>query len=147
MSDANIALDKQYENWNGRNLNQVRNIITVIPYFEMKSQIILLLITIASLGKSQKCQLLIQQGAPEVDIDIFSGDPLEYHYFREIFNEVVENRIEDPRGLIKYTTGKAKDLIKHCIQQPLSEWYKNALELLIIRYGDPLKVLAIQERN
>ena len=136
----------------GRNLNQVRNIITVIPYFEMKSQIILLLITIASLGKSQKCQLLKQQGAPEVDNDIFSGDPLEYHYFREIFKEVVENRIEDPKGwlprrLMKYTTGKAKDLIKHCIQQPLSEWYKNARELLIIRYGDPLKVLAIQERN
>ena len=43
---------------------------------------------------------------------------------------------------MKYTTGEAKDLIKYCIQQPLSEGYKNALELLKIRYGDLLKVLA-----
>ena len=104
----------------GRNLYRVRNIITVIPYFEMESHVILLLITIASLGKSQKCQLLKQQGAPEVEIDVFSGDPLEYHYFMEIFKEVVEKRIEDPRGrltrLIKCTSGEAKDLIKHCIQ-------------------------------
>ena len=49
----------------------------------------------------------------------------------EIFKEVVEKRREDPRGrltrLIKYTTGEAKDLIKHCIQQPLSEGTKMLL--------------------
>ena len=33
-----------------------------------------------------------------VDIDVFSGDPLQYHYFMEIFKEVVEKRIEDLRG-------------------------------------------------
>ena len=91
------------------------------------------------------CQL-IQQGAPEFDIDTFSGDPLEYHYFMEVFKEVVEKRIEDPRGrltrLINYTTGEAKDLIKHCIQQPSAEGYENAMELLENRYGDPLKILA-----
>ena len=74
------------------------------------------------------------QGAPEVDIDTFSGDPLEYHYFMEVFKEVVEEKIEDPRGrltrLIKYTAGEAKDLIKHCIQQPSAEGYENAMELL-----------------
>ena len=51
----------------------------------------------------------------------------------------------DPSGrftrLIKYTTGEAKDLIKHRIQQPLSEGYRNALVLLRIRYSNPLKVL------
>ena len=97
------------------------------------------------------CQLLQQQGAPEVDIEVFSVDLLEYHYFMEIFKEVVEKRIEDPRGrltrLIKYTTGEAKDLIKHCIQQALSEGYKNAHELLRIRYGDPLKVLATYRKE
>ena len=76
------------------------------------------------------CQLLKQQGAPEVDIDVFSGDPLEYHYFMETFKKVVEKRTEDPRGrltrLIKYTRGEAKDLTKYYIQQPLSEGYKNA---------------------
>ena len=69
----------------------------------------------------------------------------------EIFKEVVQRRVEDPRGritrLIKYTTGEAKDLIKHCIQQPLSEGYKNTLELLRIRYGDPLKVLTTYRKE
>ena len=71
-------------------------------------------------------------------------------YFMEIFKEIVEKRI-DPRGrltrLIKYTNGEAKDLIKHCIQQPLSEGYKNALELLRIRYGDSLKVLTTYRKE
>ena len=113
-----------------RNLNRVRN-ITVMPYLKMESQIILLLIIIASLGKSTMLsQLLKQQGLPEVDIDVFSGDPLKYHYFMEIFKEVVEKRTEDPRGrlarLIKYTTGEAKDLIKHCVQhfEGYSNWAK-----------------------
>ena len=51
----------------------------------------------------------------------FSGYPLEYHYFMEIFKEVVEKKIEDPRGrvsrLIKYITGETKYLIKHYIQK------------------------------
>ena len=97
------------------------------------------------------CKLIQQQGAPEFDIDTFSGDHLEYHYFMEVFKEVVEKRIEDTRGrltrLIKYKTGEAKDLIKHCIQQPSAEGYENAMELLENRYGDPLKILAIYRRE
>ena len=97
------------------------------------------------------CKFMQQQGEPEVDIDIFSEDPLEYHYFMEVFKEVVEKRIQDPRGrltrLIKYTTGEAKDLIKHCIQQPTAEGYENAMELLENRYGDSLKILASYRRE
>ena len=65
------------------------------------------------------CQLFKQQRAPKIDIDVFLGNPLEYYYFMEIFKEVVEKRIKNPREdsqrLIKYTTGEAKDLIKHCM--------------------------------
>ena len=90
-------------------------------------------------------KLIQQEGAPEVDRDTFSGDPLEYHYFMEVFKEVVEKKIENPREgltrLIKYTTGEAKDLIKHCMQQPSAEGYENAMELLESRCGDPLKIL------
>ena len=54
------------------------------------------------------CKLIQQQG----DIDTFSSDPLEYHYFMEVFIEAVDKRIEGLRGmptrLIKYTTGEAK---------------------------------------
>ena len=73
MTHPNIALDKQYEA--GRNLNRVTNTITVIPYLKMEGQIKLLLIIIASMRKS------------EADINVFSWDPLEYHYFVEIFKE------------------------------------------------------------
>ena len=96
-------------------------------------------------------KLIQQQGGPEVDIDTFSGDPLEYHYFMEVFKEVVEKRIEDPRGrltrLIKYTTGEAKDLIKHCIKQRSAEGYENAMEISENRYEDPLKILASYRRE
>ena len=56
------------------------------------------------------CKLVNQQSAPEIDIDVFGGNPLEFHYFMAVFDEAVEKKIEDPRGkltrLIKYTTGK-----------------------------------------
>ena len=34
-------------------------------------------------------KLLRQQAAPEVDFDVFTGDPTEYHYFLAVFEEVV----------------------------------------------------------
>ena len=51
-----------------------------------------------------------------------------------LFTEVVESKIEDPHGrltrFIKYTTAEAKELIKHCIEQPASKGYENAVNLL-----------------
>ena len=34
-------------------------------------------------------KLLMQQAAPEVDFDVFTGDPTKYHYFLAVFEEVV----------------------------------------------------------
>ena len=66
------------------------------------------------------CKLLKFQSAPDVDIDCFDGNVLEYHYFMALFKEFIESKIEDPKGrltrLIKYTARDARDLIKHCIQ-------------------------------
>ena len=82
-------------------------------------------------------------------LDTFSGDPLEYHYFIEVFKEVVEKRIEEPKGrltrLVKYTTGQAKNLIKHCMQQPSTTL--NGMELLESRHEHPLKILAFYQRE
>ena len=87
------------------------------------------------------CRLMKQQSAPEVDIDSFDGNPLNYRYFMVIFKEVVENRIANPRGrlirLIKYTKGEAKELVMNCIHPPPREGYKIAKMLLEKRYGDP----------
>ena len=70
-------------------------------------------------------QLLEQQSAPDVDIDVFDGNPLNFKYFMTLFREVVESKIEDPCGrlidLMKYTTAEAKELIKHDIEQPANK--------------------------
>ena len=84
--------------------------------------------------------LFNQQSAPNVDIDVFSGDPMEYQYFMATFREVVEKKIADPMGrlirLIKYTSGEAKELIRHCIHLPPSVCYQEAKALLSKEYGD-----------
>ena len=62
-----------------------------------------------------------------------------------IFKEVVENRIDDPRGrlirLIKYTKGEAKELVMNYIHQPFIEGYQTAKMLLEKRHGDPHRLL------
>ena len=92
------------------------------------------------------CKLLSQQSAPNVDIDVFDGNPLEFNYFMSIFEEMVESKVVDPRGrltrLINYTNGEAKELVNHCIQQLTEVCYDNAKNLLVRRYGDPHKILS-----
>ena len=44
------------------------------------------------------CQLLKQRSAPDIDIDVFSGNPMDFHYFMAIFNEIVEKKVDDTRG-------------------------------------------------
>ena len=85
-------------------------------------------------------KLIRQQTAPDVDINIFSGHPVDYHYFIAVFEEVVEKKIDGPRGrlarLIRYTDGEPKEMIKYCIQQPVSVGYKNPRSLLEEKYGN-----------
>jgi len=83
--------------------------------------------------------------APDVDIDVYAGDPLEYEYFRATFKEVVERRIHDESGrlirLLKFTSGDAKELIKHCIHEKEDECYTNAISLLEKEYGNKQLVI------
>ena len=92
------------------------------------------------------CKLLELHAAPEVDMEQFDGNPLNYHNFMALFAEVVEINIEEPRGrmtrLIKFTTGEARELIKHCIQLPHSRGYQHARALLERTYGNPHKILS-----
>ena len=96
-------------------------------------------------------KLLRQQPAPDVDIDIFSGDPFHYHYFITAFEEVVEKKIDNPRGrlarLVRYTDGEPKKMIKHYIQQPVSVGYKNARSLLEEKYGNPHYIVAAYRKE
>ena len=92
------------------------------------------------------CKLLQHQSAPDVDIESFDGNPLNYHYFVTMFSDVIEKNIQDPRGsltrLIKFTNGEAKQLIQHCIQLPLEIGYQKARSLLKQKYGDPYTIIA-----
>ena len=90
------------------------------------------------------CNFLKTQSAPQVDMDYFYGNPLNYQYFMSLFEELIEKKISDPFGklarLIKYTRGEAKELIQHCSQMPQPDGYHLAKELLEKEYGDPHKV-------
>ena len=91
------------------------------------------------------------QSAPDLDIDVFDGNPLNFKYFMTLFREVVESKIEDPCGrltrLIKDTTGEAKELIQHCIEKPANKGYENAVNLLYRRYGDEHTILAAYKKE
>ena len=97
------------------------------------------------------CMLLKLQEAPEVDMEPFDGSVLNYHHFMTLFKEVVESKVEDPRGrlirLLKYTSGEAKELINHCIQLPSNEGFKYAKYLLEKVYGDPHKIQATYRKE
>ena len=83
-------------------------------------------------------KLLKRQAAPDVDINIFIGDPVDYYYFIAEFDEVVQKKIENPLGmltrLIKYTDGQPNEMIKDCIRKPAAVDYQNARSLLKEKY-------------
>ena len=84
--------------------------------------------------------LMKLQCAPRPDIDIFSGDPLEFHYFRATFREVVESTVLTQSGrltrLIQKTSGDAKELIKHLVHADPDTCYDRAMSLLEEHYGN-----------
>ena len=63
-------------------------------------------------------KLVALMSVPKLEIDKFSGDPLEYQTFVAIFNETIDSRIDDPQikltRLLQYTTGPAKAAIRNC---------------------------------
>ena len=90
-------------------------------------------------------KLLLQHSGPDIEVDVFDGNPSEFNYFMSLFEEVVESKVEDPIGrltrLIKFTRGESKELVKHCIQQPREFCYENPKSLMRKRYGNPHKIL------
>ena len=97
------------------------------------------------------CKLLHLQEIPEVDTEQFDANPLNYYYFIALFVEVVETKIEEPRGrltrLIKFTTGEARESIKHCIQLPHNRGYQHAGAHLERTYGNPHKILSSYQKE
>ena len=96
------------------------------------------------------CKLLNQQNAPELVIDTFDGDPMEFHYFMAIFHEVVERKVDNPLGrlthLIKFTKVETKEMVKTCIQLPPEVGFKTAKRLLHERYGDHSSISKLNQK-
>ena len=85
------------------------------------------------------CNLLRHQSAPNVEIETFTGNLLNYNYFMSVFIEAMENKFDNPHRrlvqLLKHTDREARERIKHCIQQPLKYEYDRPKLLLEQHYG------------
>ena len=90
--------------------------------------------------------MIQQQAVTKVELDCFDGNPLEYNHFVNLFREVVQKWIPQPKGRLlkplKYTRGEAHDLIKHFVQEPSYMHYSHAQQLLRNRYEDPHIILS-----
>ena len=64
-----------------------------------------------------------QQSVPQ--IDVFGGNPLDFHYIMSVFHEAVEKKIEDPHGKLTRLI-KVKEMVKNCTQLPSKEGYETA---------------------
>ena len=66
--------------------------------------------------------IIQQQAATESELKCFDGNSLEYNHFVDQFRVAAVTWIPKPKEkllrLLKYTTGEAHDLIKHCMQEP-----------------------------
>ena len=78
------------------------------------------------------------QRAPAVELDVFSGNPLEYEYFKATFQEAVGSVIPDQKGkltrLIQSTSGEPKELIKHLVHT--DKGFDKAMKVLDAEYGN-----------
>ena len=74
----------------------------------------------------------------------FSGNPMEYSRLINAFESLIESKVESPIErlyfLDQYTTGKAKEVIKGCIQMKSNDSYGQARDLLKKHFGGPFKV-------
>ena len=99
----------------------------------------------------QLADLVTRLQAPDIELDIFNGDPLEFLFFITTFAEAVETKIKDQRGrltrLLKYLSGEPKDLVSSCVYLPSSSCYKDAKRMLTERYGDPYKIMSAYRRE
>ena len=76
------------------------------------------------------CHLVKQQSAPDIELNVFDGNTLDFYYFMALFHEEMEKRIDNPRErlarLLKYTGGNAKEMIKDSVQEPPAMGYPHA---------------------
>ena len=80
---------------------------------------------------------------PSHEPPTFSGDVMFYHAFVVAFETLIESKVDNSSErlyfLDQHTSGKAKELIKGCLQMKSGDPYKEARRLLKKHFGDPYK--------
>ena len=97
------------------------------------------------------CERPRRLAAPELEIDIFDGKPMDFHYFMTVFKEVVENKMTDSRGrqnpLIRFTKQEVKKIAKKYIQLSSVYVFKTTKRLLTERFRDPHMITASYRKD
>lgn len=95
----------------------------------------------AAQGTSDMQEFISLLNLPKVEIETFSGDPLQYHSFLATFDEHVDKKVKDSdvklSRLQYYTSDDAKTAIRPCSLVGGDEGYKQARETLARRFGNP----------
>ena len=109
--------------------------------------------------QSQALQRLLeqqQQGVsaltlPQLSLQVFSGDPIDYCDFVCAFEHLVERKTLSPSShlycLVQYTSGSVQELMKSCLTMREQEGYVEAKRLLKERYGQGYKPAAAQVKR
>ena len=84
--------------------------------------------------------------APNVQLDPFSGNSIDFPFFMANFTQAIEEKVRDDKGRlqrpIQFTDGPAKELAKSCIYLPEESCYVQAKKLLAEKFGNPFVVNA-----
>ena len=98
--------------------------------------------------QAELSQMIVTQQArsllPNHEPPMFSGEVMSYPAFIAAFETLIESKVDNSSErlyfLNQYTSGKAKELIKGCLQMKSGDSYKEARRLLKKHFGDPYKI-------
>ena len=98
--------------------------------------------------QAELSQMIVTQQArsllPSHEPPTFSGEVMSYPAFIAAFETLIESKVDNSSErlyfLNQYTSGKAKELIKGCLQMKSGDPYKEARRLLKKHFGDPYKI-------
>ena len=81
---------------------------------------------------------------PPAEVPRFDGDVMQYASFKRAFEARIASRVEDPGEMLYYldqhVSGKARELVRSCMQLDPATGYAEARRLLEKRYGCPGRV-------
>ena len=95
----------------------------------------------AEAGSMDQAKFLSLLNTPKVELESFTGDPLNYQTFFAIVDEAVgdNNSLQSETKLtplLQYTTGEARSAIRNCALLGGKEGYEQARKILLQRFGN-----------